>query len=617
MTGAATVVFLRNGAQPAFLSRRHPELLKRSRLISLDLEVSQQLERWGLPYEELQQWITVSRLHELREEAYHLRDTWYRPLAASCAPEYFSVIHGDRCAWTYAFRDMLVAREIFARAVDRTTRQILVFDGGQRPGVWESESDVADALWRHLADRAGVDVRIIQCPGSQHGLSRLAGFFAALTRRLRARATGFRRPRAPRDPPPRGVLLVVVAPGELDRYAPICERLRAALGDRFLPVTNGCGQRVGEVHYHSVADLLGRNGSARPAGALLPACEDLALASAYPEIFRNPHLRFHFDHFFGVRWPHLYATAAALPDLLQAIRPFCVAVTDMPYGYQDLFVRAARQLGLPTLSLPHSATPSPERFRLQADLAITWTDDYRMVFEQEGLDASRVLVVGVPASMLFKAYAHPIRTPRGGRRGSSRTILVLSAMTKLGLLPPLDLSAYLSTLHALLQIPEDLRGSLQIVWKCHPAFDHPAILSALVRRYSRAGDVRLYTDGLLEDYVLEADLAVLTIPTSVYLAPLFLDRPLVYLHTSGWQRETFYLAGWKGESVVSDERDIWPTLRRALFDPDFRAALRQDNRRVVEGLRTRLLSDEQAAAEILRAAESLARPRGNALDPSR
>ncbi len=618
-----TVVFVRYVDQVSFLLEQHPDLLNHSRLISSDFYVSVALDDLGIDHEEMYQYIDISRFHELSTEADYLSDNWYQELDVFNSDEYFHIAHNDRYAWRYAFRDMLVARELFRCVIDGSVKKIVVFRHGQdggRVSISGSPSDVPDAVWHYLAERVGLHVDVTQfAPISQEGLLRslfsqlhLLGFARTMKRHFMACMAQFQKsassPHLDLDLGSRNPLLFVVTFGELDRYAPICDSLGNTLGEQFLPVTTGSSKIVGKVGFLSIMEMLGSESVNCVSGKPSPDWAALSLADKYPEMFRNPYMQFQFEHFLTKRWPYLYSFTQRLHRLLSIIRPKCVIATDLPCSGQPktLFVEAARRLGIPTLSIPHSVNLGETWGRVQADGAIMWTYDHSSTLLKEDLDNRQLFVLGVPESILFSSYPSEDDSNCEVSENAGKTILILSVAAGPELLPYFDLGAYLRTVHALVNIPEDMRGLIQVIWKCHPGFDYAALYKKLIAEYCVDEDILLCASGSLKDYVMHSDLVVLTNLTSAYLAPLLLGKPMIFLNTSGMEQRISYLVRHNGPSIVSDIDHIWPTLRQALSDSEFRASIIRDNQNILDALvpQSRLLSNEEAAKAIIQAVES-------------
>lgn len=622
------VIFLREMRQLSSLVEAGRDLLCKSRLISLDLDVSAKLSELGVVYEEIWDHIDIGELYSLREEAYHLRETWFRNAGPSLPRELRHIISLDKEAWTYAFRDALVACKLYQRSVARTTKELYIWGPFERHAWWEHASDVPDAVWAFLAEQAGLVLHILPAsagviPTGRRSL-RAERLIRAAARKILPSAVreAYRgvhdaggwamtlhlaRMRRRIYSLPKGPVLFFVAMGEERRYASLCAALQKLLGDRLKLLSTGKSVAVGDIRYWAIASLnstlgglLGRVSFPEAIPKFSPS--DLPIAREYPYIFKNDHLGFQFEYYLHKRWPHVASFLSMVYSYFKVVRPTVILVTDMPYGFQPVICMAAKKLGIPVVTLPHSGTPSIERLRLQADAAIVWTHDYKMRLVDEGMSADRVHVVGPPSSMVFEAFPHSNAHKSWLCGDKRKMVLILSEKPVQGLLAAINLSVYREIVWELLRIPRDLQDKVCLVWKGHPlpGADYNYFYQVAVRASEFPNLVSLTGHESLHALVEKSDVVVVpNTPTSAYLAALSLRKPLLFINAAGLKAELFKPAQWKG-LVVEKISDIWPTLRRALWDNHFRGFLLKENfallREITEDCS--LLSAEQLASRI-------------------
>jgi hypothetical protein len=529
-------------------------------------------------------YVDMTRMAALMEEAYTVRDSWFKDL-----PNRMALL--DRHMWTFFFRDALVARELFSRVIGPAHRKIVIFDGAA-PALWQKPNDTPDAIWRYMADARSLSVATIPSPAVAPVVSS-AGFRAPIRKMLRAVKKRIERRKLPR----RSILFIAAPRAETERYSGICQALQRQLGTRFIGMSTYDGPGKTPYAYVPLPPMLPPAPGITTGAESARIWEQLAAGRDYPEIFRNPYLAFHFEHYFNVRWPELRTLGARFKRLLMELEPECVIVTDIPFDKQNVFADAANELNIPTCSLPHSVTPTVERVRIHTSVAVGWTTNYRTVLRAEG-STRPVVVAGIPQSILSEPASSGMNIAPQGRK----SITVLSSLTKVGLLPNVDQRAYAQTLEALVNVPESLRGSVRLIWKCHPYFDHYKAIEHLIQKHGSEDIVLLRTSGSLHDYIAECDLAVATIPTAGCLYPLLQKKPFIFLNTSQLLHPSPYIPGRPSPSLISDPEETWKRLEQALFDQDTQSAILKENRRTLDQLSPtpQTISDDEAAAHIIR-----------------
>ncbi|MCZ6688368.1 MAG: hypothetical protein O7H41_02075 [Planctomycetota bacterium] len=598
------VCFLREKDQVLTLASQPGRLLETSRLISVDLDASAALEDLDLEYEELWDRLDLDELRALEEKAYDLTDSWYRRGEPRLPEWLVEVLPLDRVTWCGVFRDALLARKLFERVVTTEVGEICLCTPHRGGSPFASSNDVPDAVWAFQAQQTGLDLRLVpRRSSSKH--SRWQRYAREMDRLLTAPrriVEGVLHTTQSRSLG-EGPILFYASPGERKRYAGICRALKKILGNRFLALTRGRRGQSGEGVFRTLESFTGRISSRSPGEELQLA--ELPVAEEYPYLFRNEHLFTYFDHHRKSRWPKTSSLLTHLDRFIREIQPAAVLVTDSSYYYQNAICLASRKRNVPVVAVPHSTTPGVFPLRLRADAAFAWTEAYRQTFIRDGLPDDRVFLVGVPADLLRGAYSSRVDSRRSSGDPERRTVLVLSAGTKRGLLPFTDLSTYPAMVKELVTIPEDLRDRVDVCWKCHPNNDHFEFYQVVARK-AGASNVRIVRTEPLEALVNQADVVVLpTTPTSSYLAALFADKPIVFCNGGQVGTELFQPADEQGCVVIDDVSGIWPAIRRLLFEDEYRESLLA---------RARAFREEFAGESDLQPADRIAEKMNQRLD---
>jgi len=623
------VCFLREPAQVLSLAAAPGNILERSRLISLCLDASAKLQDLGLPYEEMGEYISADECQRLAKEAYWLRDNWFKQDGTHLPEELAGVPSLDRVLWPGLFREALAAKALFERVVTGDVDEIAVCSSFRRLAICDRANDVPEGVWAFLARQAGLKLRVVppafveelvgvdwhivpaeadRRPGRpklnpSQRIIREANRLLSQARRFADRLRG----RGPCRSFKKNSIVFYLGGAELARYSGIVRALRKVLGDRLIALTDVTPPTGTSDTYSHIKSVVGRVSRRWPEVELV--WSRLPIAEAYPYIFRNEHLLFQFHYYTQSRWREVAFLLTRFERLFRATRPSAVLIPDLPYAYQNAVCTAAKKLGIPTVSVPHSATQSTRPVRLRADAAFVWTEDYRKTLVREGMPEDRVHVVGVPSDMLFGAYRSSRSACKPTGKTCKRRVLVLSESTNIsaGLLPFSDISEYPALVDELVRIPDEISGVVDVCWKCHPTLDHYQYYVMATRR-AGASRVQVTRHESLEDLVNLADVVVVLTPTSAYLAALFADKPIVFINVGRIDAALFEPAGGRCCLVVDNVADIWPAIRSVLFDEEARNALverARSFRKEFAGGEAALLSADQVARKMSKVIEQL------------
>jgi hypothetical protein len=608
------IIFLREINQLSSLLRFKGELINQSRLISLDLDVSATLEELGLSYEEMWEYINIEEFYNLREEAYHLSYTWFKNAEESLSKQLYYILSIDKEGWINAFRDALVANLLFHRIITENTKKIYVWGPLDQYAYWELQpNDIPDAVWAFLAEKAGLDLNVISIYGDNiHNLwHRYRNVLRQIKLQMKILFENFNSNN--KKNLKRYSILFFLDPTENQRYYSICEELKKIYGNhftsliikRFITVEGVFSQSShiwGELISPLIEVILPKTLYLwiRKSNQSNLSQSKLPIGERYPYIFKNNYMNFQFNFYSQKHWPYIATFMSRIEHYFKELKPKAIIVTEHPYTYQSPIYVVAKKLKIPVITVPHSATLSIERFRLLADAAIVWTEDYKTQLIEEGMYSKRIHVIGIPSDMIFKGYPTSIGCESSIRVEKRKMILVLSAKTHHGLLPPLDISAYKAIVNELINIPNDLINKIHLYWKCHPACDHRDYYKMIIQKYGNSKIVSLMQSEPIEPLLEEADIVVIpNTPNSAYLAALLFGKPLIFINAGYLKKELFKLA--QGEGFVIEKIcDIWHTIRQILFDSNFRSYILSKNRSLLNELTIKHypLSSEQVAYNI-------------------
>lgn len=574
-------------------------LLTAATIISLDIDVSARLRQLGYEFSEITDLLTLEEINELRSDAQCICATWFAPLALETYFDGYNPAKFDQYVPVHFFQQALIASAVFKRAMASfPADSVVIFENEQRPITLDDHRpDVANAVWLFLAERHRLRViHVIKAENQrtqENRKSRLihlgrrfidAGL-AWLTNPLLFSLLQGRIRQAGRQP-----VMFLISYREASRYNTIAHKVKQHLGSRFLTLNTSHFRRV---QYRVGSERL----SWYPLPTLLPewwawrARKQLkriynhwtalqkVYDGVYPEILANPHLDFQFRYMIIQRLSRSVQAFLIACHAFRALKPCAVLTTSVSIEHQAEILEAARQLGIPTGTMPHSGTPVPAHHTLSAENMIVWTSDFNDGVDDT--DQDRLVIAGLPEEIVYHGYDYdqPLAQVSG-----KKMILVLTTLDAT-LSISVEPERHQKSLESLVSIPVRLLSQVRLILKLHPGSVYRYIYEAVRLAAPQDALIEIIKFGAIGELVRQADVVVLAnMPTSAYLVPLLEQKPLLYIHTASLTGWPFALAAWDGPSVIRRDEDIWPSLEQVLFSEDKRQAILADNRRFAESI---------------------------------
>lgn len=319
-------------------------------------------------------------------------------------------------------------------------------------------------------------------------------------------------------------------------------------------------------------------------------------------IIGNPYLDFQFDHILLRRWLVIANIAHHAARHVEA-NPLQIFINPEMANWEGMVLAALyRRQGAKILVAPHSGWPG------QAFDASWQKGDWAMVYSRLGtlrLEAlsglDRVYTIGMPWIALDRPPGSDERIAEKLRLAGGRKIVVfVTNPIEISFLPSLDQRAHFATVAKLAEIPEALRGKIQL---------------ALRRRAPRGGESDVvyrevcgidmeplhFLDGLtFHECVRLADCVIgVNLQTSGYYEVMQNKKPLIFLQDQSVIYQQPELPPDAMLQVDTVER-LWQAVERVLFDDSYREALiERQSRFAEEDLRPEFSGEESPIRSLL------------------
>jgi hypothetical protein len=520
----------------------------------------------------VEDWLGDDGLVRCREAGDAMEQAWFEPAREAFTAQGLCWPAFDRHAMTWFWPETQVAAALAARFRERGVDE-LGYVAGRRSKArlyYYAPSDVPGALWRaSLPDIARPRLRAWRLPPLRHLFRRIhrgGEQFLVATLRL-VTGTPERKRVGIHEPAPEalaGQVVLAASAAERQRFATVAG-LRAWPGG-LSAVTLESDRRVAHkvARYWQVPTLPG------PA----PGAIDRALARRFRAAWRHARdaatgtpwespltdLDFHFEFYCAVRWPTLAASFARWRTLWARAHPAAVLVSSLPDSESQLPAAAARDLGIPTLALPHAAVPGHNRLGLSAEHIVCATPLEKAFYDEHGALGNTTHV----CRGILSESSYPVTASASGGRADFHVLCLLDPVGNQGTLTQyVAARAQLAGLRALADVPGDLVRRVSVAFKHHPAFPEQGLLRA-------AGpDVKgrlLPLDSALAEALATADVVVaLNYSGSALHHAIVAGKPVLFLFTDPAFAASDVLphdrAMTGAGEILRHLETLWPTLR--------------------------------------------------------
>lgn len=581
------LLYLQTKAQFEFLCEYHPEILKTSRIIACNLDVSALLSMAEIPHQTSWEIVGAERLQELWQEGIDLQKHWNQ-VVEIWEKEAFEVpfpfASTTYYGWNYFFQECLVSAEIFFASLSVKPEKLLLFPSRFQPLVCEPTGDEAVGIWKYLAENS---VPPIPCETFDMSYGNKGRQQSILTRVLHSKARDTVReivkptvniiePDQAGDQPSCNAAIFQF--GDLDRYVGVLKSLTNSTRMPLKLLTTGYARKTEKYRFLNVEEMLSiekkwKRGEKKVAFPLH------ILSDRLPYIFDNPHMSYQFEYFIGDLFPRMSLVAKFLPVWFKENEIKNALIPDISYEHIDLVVNAAKFAGVATISVPHSGMPGTDNRHVIADTSVVWSEDYCESLVQWGANRENVKVVGFSESVILRSYQQKPIVETVEKPDNQKVVLILSVTTTVGMCAPLNIQKYAQTVEQLTNVPQSVAGKIRVLWKTHPGHDHLDYIAFCMKGRT---NIELTQNSSLFQCVEKADLVVVTLPTSAFWASLLAGVPTLYLDTCDFNRPGFFMHQHIGPTTHVGIESLWEKINAYLFDVTGIEMLKEDNKKLLD-----------------------------------
>ncbi len=576
LNGRNSIKFLRHASRRGYT------------LLALDSSAMAEATRSGVGYILIDDILGADETASALDKAALCERMWFHAAKAEFTVEEICWPEVDRPSMHWFWRDSMVALALAKAFQDLGCRDVAFFGNLlANPQIWSGRSDTWGRLWKkELAEKAR-ELTILEPIRATYWLRA----FSRMTRRIGVTPRG-----SPYSGNSRrmenlsGKIVFVMSYQESHRFGPILSTLSEAYPNQVGVVLTG--------NYPSLAQELSQQwsipvlpGPPAPPSTLIPALAASirlpirsGLGRRFMEAYRRTAraaagqawevplrtLDFHFRYYALYRWPRLSDKVAGFwfriwsRNLPKAV----IGSTDESCEIRLAF-KAAKRLGIPTVTIPHGVVESTSYPSKTSDVALYGVELQKQYYHK---------IRGVPVSRLKRCKGLIYREEYPNLRGSSYftredcRVLLLTNPTSPGttLAPYLSLKAQAMALQQLCNVPGDLSSKVEMVIKVHPHYSDLDIIASAApdlceRVLPRRADLHsvLQETDLVVGVNYEGSALAHALragkPSVVFLT---LEKPLV-------ERQCGHVnlfAG--GITVVRSAAELWLLLRNFVNDSD-------------------------------------------------
>lgn len=458
------------------IGKRHAHYLKRLHkegysFLPLDTPAIGMAASNELPYNLIDEWLGPDEMLQSRKTAAECELRWFESAREDfvsdgiCWPEF------DREAMYWFWHDITAAKALAEAFVRKGIRRLACYQAvGLRPALYYRPSDVISAFWKgRLQDRVEILPMGRTGKWTQSPQSLIFRFLERVDFLGR-----FRRDRRGAHPSLLAEKLVLVLHhGEFDRFTPVVRQLYRRYA----------GQVAGVILFlnRSKAEAIARHWPVPVASSPHVKTPDPDLREKFLNGYKRALDRaegqvwehflawtpFHFRFYCEKRWPLLASKFRCWTDLWRKARPKAVLVSSLEDSESQLPTVAARQLEIPTFSIPHGGFSPRSLGPPVADRLLYSTSIQKALYERAGTPPDRLLA----CRNLVAENEYPV--------GAANDVAVSEGWRVLALTNPIGTgclaqrifpAAQLRALRALANPPSDVAEKLRLRVKVHPGF---------------------------------------------------------------------------------------------------------------------------------------------------
>lgn len=553
-------------------------------LLALDVSAIGLAAKARIPYILIDDWIDEASMLQARKNAMECEQKWFQAARDKfssdgvCWPEFDH--HAMHWFWADAMLAIVFAEALRARRIQevRFLRNHL-----RRPAVYYYPSDICSSLWEAKLPGVAKSYELPQmrfatsqkplwsraCHYARRGVSKVVRF-------MRKSFTGGN----PTVVSLNGKVVLAFNPDEFYRFTPIIQQLCRDLPGRIAAAILSPDQATADriAAEWSIPVVCGP--PCVPAdfrlGQQFLNGYTQALHTANGQLWQEPlkHLSFHFKHYCTQRWPMLVANLRFWSEFWSRACPKVVIVSQLLDSESQLPAEAAKQLDIPTLSVPHGAVIGRPHYVVPSDHILYSFSIQKSFYERSGVPAHRLMAC---RDVVVESEYPVIPAQMDTAPGVWRLLALTDPIGLAGCFSPTTSpTAQLTALRTLGNPPADIAGNLSIRIKVHPGYSD---LELFVAIGGRIRDWVLPINSELKSVLQGVDLIVaINYSGSALVHVLRAGKPVIFFWTDPLigkieplaHADMFLPAG----MLVREAEEFWSVIRNFFTDPKLAKEMR-------------------------------------------
>jgi hypothetical protein len=545
-----------------FLQQMH---LRGYILLALDVPAIGLASKAGVSYTVIDDWINSKTMRGVFQRALRCRCQWFRiakrefTIDGVCWPEF------DREAMFWFWFNVILA-EAFAKTFRTHKGQELSFfqSSTRRPTLFYYPSDICAAFWQKELKGKTKVLKLLRQPF-------FSRFFYFSRKRVKESLNRGKKLKKPKMFPSvlQGKIVLAFNPGEFHRFTSAIEQLSIDFSERVVLVTLSNSQsEVDEIaRQWSIPVLCGP--ATLPIDAKLPKFflrgYKRSLKTARGKSWEKAlkYLDFHFEHYCIKRWPKLVNDFRYWQNLFRRWRPKAVIVSSLFDAESQLPAEAARQLKIPTFSVPHAGVMSKEWTSASKYILYSFKTQ-EITYRQASISKDRLL----PCTKLFAENEYPTFPLKLKFNKSRLKVLIITygVIFKHCFIPNIGPRAQLRALKALSKPPLDIVNKIQLFIKVHPNPNY-ADLELFEAAGNSLEEKVVATNSNIHSVMSCCDIAILVNSTGSALINILKGgKPVIFFWTDYQSPRTdiFYDIFLSSGLVAHNAKELWHLIRKFL-----------------------------------------------------
>ncbi len=367
-------------------------------------------------------------------------------------------------------------------------------------------------------------------------------------------------------------LLIALNPGEAHRFSPIVETLNKnkEIDCAAAVLTTNQAVAYGLSKQWNIPTIIGCSDE-KPAPEnkqlLLNALQNAKIkAEGKPWARALDVLDFHFQYYCTARWPKLIMDYQFWHEILNEFPPKAIIVSSLLDAESHLPTIAARQLNIPTFSIPHGVVQGLDK-PIIPEYVLYGLSTQRIAYEKLGVSEDRLL----PCKEARIKNEYPVQRYNVIKCNGLLNIVVLtSAIGFNGYISTKGVRGEINGLKMLARVPPELSEKLNLYIKVHPN-----------KRYSNVELLQAAGDNI-DEHVLPSDSDLISILENIDLVimlnnwstpilhAIMAKKPVILLRSTFDYNVSNYELDHPSGVLATNEEELWDCVRTFICDLSYR-----------------------------------------------